>query len=221
MPKIIHRLWVTVILEVSSRAVLGYYLSLGREVTKDDVLRAIKCALSTSSRPSISYSPVALMDEAGLPSSHHPEYIGMCWDETSVDGALAETCKPVATKLEAVVGSSLRSPTQGYSSRRSKDDPRSSSRSSERCPCEASGDCLIRPVANPQANRESTPTPSRKLRSFNCRISRNYWQHSSRTTTRRLTRDWVIDRRLRNSTITDPRACCRSAARIRCLCKAC
>ena len=122
VPKIIHRLWVTVILEVDSRAVLGYYLSLGREVTKDDVLRAIKCALSTWNCPSISYSPVALMDEAGLPSSHHAEYVGMCWDETSVDGALAETCKTVAAKLEAVVGSKLRSPAQGYSSRRSKDD---------------------------------------------------------------------------------------------------
>lgn len=122
VPKIIHRLWVTVILEVGSRAVLGYYLSLGREVTKDDVLRAIKCALSAWNRPSISYSPVALMDEAGFPSSHHPEYLGLCWDETSVDGALAETCKSVITKLEAVVGSQLRSPAQGYSSRRSKDD---------------------------------------------------------------------------------------------------
>ena len=122
VPKIIHRLWVTVILEVECRVVLGYFLSLGREVTKDDVLRAIKCALSAWKRPTISYSDVALLDEAGLPSSHHSDYVGMCWDETSVDGALAETCKTVVSKLEAVVGSRLRSPADGYSARRSKDD---------------------------------------------------------------------------------------------------
>ena len=121
-PKIVHRLWVTVILDVASRAVLGYYLSLGREVTKDDVLRTIKCALSPWVRPEISYSPLAFVDEAGLPSSHHAEYVGLCWDETSVDGALAETCKTVVLKLEAVVGSRLRSPAEGYSARRSKDD---------------------------------------------------------------------------------------------------
>ena len=121
-PKIVHRLWVTVILEVASRAVLGYRLSLGLEVNKDDVLRTIKCALSPWQRPGISYSQVALMDEAALPSSHHPDYVGLCWDETSVDGALAETCKTVATKLQAVVASQLRSPASGYSARRSKDD---------------------------------------------------------------------------------------------------
>jgi hypothetical protein len=38
-PKIIHRLWVTVIVEVTSRAVLGYYLSVGKEVTKEDILK--------------------------------------------------------------------------------------------------------------------------------------------------------------------------------------
>jgi len=34
--KIVHRLWVIVILEVVSRAVVGYYLSMRREVSKDD-----------------------------------------------------------------------------------------------------------------------------------------------------------------------------------------
>ena len=42
----IHRLYVIVLIEVVSRAVLGYFLSLRRECGADDVLRAIKNALS-------------------------------------------------------------------------------------------------------------------------------------------------------------------------------
>jgi hypothetical protein len=42
--KIVHRLWVVVILEVTSRAVLGYHFSMRKEVSKVDVLRALKMA---------------------------------------------------------------------------------------------------------------------------------------------------------------------------------
>lgn len=45
-PKIVHRLWVIVLLEVVSRAVLGYLLSFRYEISKDDVFRAIKKALT-------------------------------------------------------------------------------------------------------------------------------------------------------------------------------
>lgn len=42
----INRLWVVVIIEVASRAILGYYLSMGRECSAEDVLRAVKRALT-------------------------------------------------------------------------------------------------------------------------------------------------------------------------------
>lgn len=122
VPRIIHRIWVIVILEVVSRAVLGYFMSMGREVSKDDVLRTIKAALSRW-RPRITASGIAEYREgAALPSGLHDRYLGVCWNETSVDGALAETCKHVEQVLHDVVGSKLVSPAHGFSSRRSKDD---------------------------------------------------------------------------------------------------
>lgn len=45
-PRLIHRLWVIVLLDVASRTVLGYRLSLRFEVNKEDVTLAIKHALS-------------------------------------------------------------------------------------------------------------------------------------------------------------------------------
>jgi len=122
VPKIIYRIWVIVILDVCSRAVLGYYLSMGKEVSKDDVLRTIKMALTRWHRRILSFSDNAYQDGAALPSGVSDQYVGICWDETSVDGALAETCKHVEKVLIDVVGSKLLTPKSGFSSRRSKDD---------------------------------------------------------------------------------------------------
>ena len=44
-PREIHRLWVIVLLDVVTRAVIGYHLSLRIEVNKEDVIAAIKNAL--------------------------------------------------------------------------------------------------------------------------------------------------------------------------------
>lgn len=121
-PKLVHRIWVIVILEVVSRAVLGYHLSFNVELKKEDILRSIKSALTRWHQRDISFSDQAYKGEAALPSGHLDRYVGLCWNETSVDGALAETCRTVREKLELVVGSTLLDPSAGYPSRRSKDD---------------------------------------------------------------------------------------------------
>ncbi|HEB3528810.1 TPA: hypothetical protein RZC51_000262 [Burkholderia cenocepacia] len=122
LEKIVHRLWVVVLLEVVSRAVIGYYVSLAREVSKEDVLRAIKCALTPWEPKPVTFCDEAYLPGAGLLSSLGPEYIGLCWDETSVDGALAGTCLQVRGALQDVVGAKLLEPTNSFSKRRSKDD---------------------------------------------------------------------------------------------------
>ncbi|WP_237666137.1 hypothetical protein [Burkholderia sp. KCJ3K979] len=120
--KIIHRLWVIVILEVVSRAVIGYYFSMRREVSKDDVLRAMKRALVPWSLRPVSFCATPYLPEAGLLSTLGDEFNGLCWDETSVDGALAQTCQHVREALRDAVGSTLLEPATSFSKRRSKDD---------------------------------------------------------------------------------------------------
>jgi len=121
-PRLIHRLWVIVLLDVVSRAVLGYHLSIRIEVNKDDVIAAIKNALTRWTRKELTFGDQAYSDDAALPSGHDARYVGLCWNETSVDGALAETCKTVKDKLRDVVGSTLMDPSVGFAQRRSKDD---------------------------------------------------------------------------------------------------
>jgi hypothetical protein len=120
--KIVHRLWVIVILEVVSRAVVGYYFSTGREVSKDDVLRAIKTALGRPKLRPVTFSETPYLPGAGLLGSLGEAFVGLCWDETSVDGALAETCGHVRNALQQAVGSILLEPRNSFAIRRSKDD---------------------------------------------------------------------------------------------------
>ena len=120
----IHRVWVIVLVEVASRAVLGYHLSFNRECTAEDVLRAIKCALSRWTPRELQFSEHAYAEGAGLPSWRHDSFVGACWDEFSVDGALANICSRVERQLREVVMARIIKPQDptSYTSRRSKDD---------------------------------------------------------------------------------------------------
>lgn len=120
--RIVHRLWVIVILEIVSRTVVGYYFCMGKEVTKADVLRAIKSALTKWMARPLTFSDTPYQPGAGLLSTAGDEFIGLCWDETSVDGALAETCKDVRSALKDAVGSTLLEPSNSFAKRRNKDD---------------------------------------------------------------------------------------------------
>lgn len=123
-PRKIHRLWVIVILEVVTRVVLGYYISMRREVAAEDVLRAVRNALGKWSRRSISFSDNAYSNDANFPSGLDPAFVGACWDEFSVDGAMANVCDRVEKKLKEVVDCIVIKPqdSTSFSSRRSLDD---------------------------------------------------------------------------------------------------
>lgn len=123
-PRKIHRLWVIVLIEVQSRSVIGYYLSLRKECSAEDVLRAIKKALTLWTPMKMQFSQSAYAPGAGLPSQNAERYLGACWDEFSVDGALANICKRVEQPIEEIVGARILKPQDpnSYSSRRSLDD---------------------------------------------------------------------------------------------------
>ncbi|WP_340526956.1 hypothetical protein [Cupriavidus necator] len=123
-PRVIHRLWVVVLIDVATRAVLGYHLSLRRECAAEDVLRATRCALLPWTPRELQFSGEAYVPGAGLPSYRLPQLVGACWNEFSVDGALANICARVESVLRDVVGAKIIKPQDpaSYSCRRGKDD---------------------------------------------------------------------------------------------------
>lgn len=100
--KVIRRLWIVVVQEVMSRAILGYHLSLRAECNASDVLEAVKMSLSTWEPRDITIPKLTYHKGAGFPSSHHPSLVGVTWNEFSVDAALANTCDRVKSKLRLV-----------------------------------------------------------------------------------------------------------------------
>lgn len=64
-----------------------YHLSLRFEVNKEDVTLAIKNALTRWHRKDLTIGDQAYFEGAAMPSGHHERYVGLCWNETSVDGA--------------------------------------------------------------------------------------------------------------------------------------
>lgn len=124
--RLVHRIWAIVIVEVTSRCVLGYAISIRREPSKEDVLRAIRNALRRwEPRNSSLVKDRKYHPNAGFPSKLDPNYVGACWNTMSVDGALANTCKTVRIILKGVVDADLISPLKedkSYAQRRSLDD---------------------------------------------------------------------------------------------------
>lgn len=102
IPKILKRLWVIIIEEVKSRAILGYYLSLRRECNSSDVLEAIKSALTEWQPRQLMIPTLKYNDGAGFPSGYSSKYCGVLWKEFSTDQALANISDRVKSKLSLI-----------------------------------------------------------------------------------------------------------------------
>jgi transposase InsO family protein len=97
-------LWLIVLEDVSSRAVLSQHLCLGEEPTGEDVLEAIRLALTPWEprkliAPNMRYSP-----NACFPSSFDPRFLGAKWEQFSVDGALANISEIVRKPMKQLLG---------------------------------------------------------------------------------------------------------------------
>ncbi len=102
--KTVDRLWDITVEEVASGVILSHYRSCRAEINSDDVLQAVARALRLWEPRELRIPTLRYGKGAAYPSSIDPRFIGACWDETSVDGALAEIGKRLKLKLKAVVG---------------------------------------------------------------------------------------------------------------------
>lgn len=117
VPRILKRLWLIALIEVRSRVVLGYHLSLRKECNEEDLLTAIKNALGRWQPRELTVPNQHYQDQSGFPANLNAIYTGACWSELSVDGAKINQSIRVSHVLKEVVGSET-----FYNRRRSPDD---------------------------------------------------------------------------------------------------
>lgn len=102
VPLIVERVWLITTQDVASKVILGYHLSLRKEINKDDVLRCI--ANSVTKWQPVEADYLNYQDNGGFPSGMGKEYTGIKWKELSVDGAMANLSQKVHDKLHILMG---------------------------------------------------------------------------------------------------------------------
>ena len=100
----IERIWLLVIVDVWSRAVLGYHVSLNREYSRYDVIRTIENALAPHRPRQFTLPGVGYGDRGGFPSGKLTELGYASWQWFKLDNAKANLAADVQYALADFIG---------------------------------------------------------------------------------------------------------------------
>ncbi|MEC4720373.1 integrase [Noviherbaspirillum sp. CPCC 100848] len=100
----IERIWLLVIIDVCTRAVLGYNLVLSREYSRYDVIRTIEKALAPHMPRSFALPNVGYGASGGFPSSRLPELGYAIWERMRLDNAKANLADDTVRALCEFIG---------------------------------------------------------------------------------------------------------------------
>ncbi len=100
----IERIWLLVIIDVCTRAVLGYHLVLSREYSRYDVIKTIEKALMPHQPRKFTLEHVGYGEAGGFPSGKLPELGYAIWERMRLDNAKANLAGETMTALCEFVG---------------------------------------------------------------------------------------------------------------------
>lgn len=98
------RIWILVVLDVASRAVIGYKLALSKEYNKDDVAGAFQAALTPFRPRNYKIPGLTIRKGGGYPSAVLPQTQHACWDWLRFDGAKSHLALDTLSRLNQIVG---------------------------------------------------------------------------------------------------------------------
>lgn len=101
--KVLERIWLLVIIDVASRAILGYHISLNKEYSSSDVLQCIKKSIEPWKPMELTIPGLKYPAEGGLPSGVIQEASWALWDELYYDNAKANLSNIVKDRLKRIV----------------------------------------------------------------------------------------------------------------------
>ena len=100
----IERVWLLAIIDVCTRAVLGYHLALGREYSRYDVIKTIESALEPHRPRDFTIPGLVYGSHDGFPSQRMPELAYTTWEWMKLDNAKANLAKETLDALCEFVG---------------------------------------------------------------------------------------------------------------------
>jgi putative transposase len=105
--EVMNRIWILSIVDVATRAILGYHLCLNKEYSSHDVLMCIRNAVFPWKKKSLTINGLNYSEKANFPSSLISEACFGLWDEFCYDNAKANVAKNVKEKLVELIGCSI------------------------------------------------------------------------------------------------------------------
>src|SRR5260370_37314193 len=103
----IERVWLLAIIDVCTRAVLGYHLVLGREYSRYDVIKTIEKALEPHRERAFGIPGLTYGAQDGFPSQRLPELAYVTWEWMKLDNAKANLAVDTLAALCEFVGCSV------------------------------------------------------------------------------------------------------------------
>jgi len=112
------RIWIITLIEVATRAILGYYITLSEECSADDVLIAVRNAIVPSPVRQLSNPRLKYDSSGGMPLQAFPKIAYGVWSEILIDNSLAHLSPFVREKLRTTLGCSVNFGPAGMPERR-------------------------------------------------------------------------------------------------------
>ncbi|MBT2765914.1 hypothetical protein [Paenibacillus sp. ISL-20] len=105
--EVIDRIWLLVIVDVATRAILGHHLCVNKEYNLDDVLHCVRNSVVPYKEITFTIPGISYHEEGGIPSAKIPQAEWALWEEFSMDNGRANLAKLVKDRLQRIVGCSV------------------------------------------------------------------------------------------------------------------
>lgn len=102
--EVVERIWLLVIVDVATRAILGHHICFNKEYNLDDVLHCIRNSIVPYKKITFTIPGISYHEAGGIPSAEIPQAEWALWDEFSMDNGRPNISKLVKDRLQQIVG---------------------------------------------------------------------------------------------------------------------
>lgn len=105
--KLLDRFWILTIIDVATRNILGYAISLGKEYNASDVMHCVRNAVMPHKQLELTIQGLSYDSVGGFPSEKFPELTWAVWDVICLDNAKSHYANMVKDRLDNLIGCSM------------------------------------------------------------------------------------------------------------------
>lgn len=117
--EVMDRIWILCLIDVATRVVLGYHLSLNKEYSASDVLHCIRNAVMPKKPKDLTIPGLTYDPNGGYPSFPFPKMEWALWDEILFDNGKANLANQVRDRLKRVINCAVNAGPVALPTRRS------------------------------------------------------------------------------------------------------